>query len=107
MMTGKWRLPVIATVTLGICVITAMAAFAVSWSWTHDQALLLWLALCAAMILSVWVVVWLRGGNEAVAVRWKNMVERIAAGRKRFWRTPWFWISVAVVLVSIYNMAEP
>jgi hypothetical protein len=106
MMTGKWHLPVLAAVTLSICVITAMAAFAVPWSWTHDQSLLLWLALCAAVVLGIWVVVWLRGGNEAVAVRWKNMLERIAVGKKRFWRSLWFWIGVAVVLVFIFNMTQ-
>jgi hypothetical protein len=108
MMTGKWRLLVLAAVTLGICVITAMAAFAVPWSWTHDQVLLLWLALCAALVLSVWVTVWLRGGNEAVAVRWKRTLTRTSTGmgRKRIWRTPWFWVSAGVVLVFIYNMAQ-
>src|SRR5580698_11550083 len=107
-MTGKWRLPVLAAGTLGICVITAMAAFAVPWSWTHDQVLLLWLALCAALVLGVWVTVWLRGGNDAVTVRWKRTFGRTAAGMtgKRFWRSPWFWVGVAVVLVFIYNMAE-
>jgi hypothetical protein len=105
-MTGKWSLPVLAAGTLGICVITAMAAFAVPWSWTHDQVLLLWLGLCASVILGVWVTVWLRGGNDAVTVRWKHMVERFAAGKKRFWRSLWFWSGVAVVLVFIYNMAH-
>jgi len=108
MMTGKWRLLVLAAVILLICVITAMAAFAVPWSWTNDQALLLWLALCAAVVLGIWVVVWLRGGNQAVRVRWRNMLERTTAGmgRKRFLRSLWFWIGVAVVLTFIYNVTH-
>jgi len=107
-MTGKWRLLILAAVFLWIFARTAMAAFAVPWSWTHDQVLLLWLGLCAALVLGVWVTVWLRGGNQAVGVRWKRTLERTAAGMtgKRFWRNLWFWIGAAVVLVFIYNMTQ-
>ena len=107
-MNGKWRLLIFTMVLLWICARTAMAAFAVPWSWNPDQALLLWLALCAAVVLSIWVTAWLRGGSQAVRVRWKRMLEQSAAPMdgKRFWWNLWFWIGVAVVLAFIYNLAH-
>jgi|GEM_PF-4829762 len=107
-MNGKWRLLVLAALLLWICIRTARAAFAAPWSWTHDQALLVWLVLCAALLLSVWVTVWLRGGNDAVGVRWKRTLERSAAsmeGRKVWWNL-FFWIGIAVALVFIITMTR-
>jgi hypothetical protein len=107
-MRGKWRLLIFAAIFLWICITTAMRAFATPWTWNLDQGLFIWLALCVALAAGVWVMVWLRGGNEAVAVRWKRTLESTAAGMagKRFWRYLGFWICVAVVLVFVFTLTR-
>ena len=107
-MTGKWRLLILVAIMLWIFVTTTMRAFAMPWTWNFDQGLFVWLGLCVALALSVWVTVWLRGGNEAVRVRWKRTLEGTATGMagKRFWRYMGFWIVIAVVLVFIFNMTK-
>jgi hypothetical protein len=107
-MTGKWRLLIFPVAALWIFARTTMRAFATPWTWNLDQGLFIWLALCVALTAGVWVTVWVRGGNEAVAVRWERTLESSAAGMagKRFWRYTGFWIVVAVVLVFIFTLTK-
>jgi hypothetical protein len=87
-----------------IMIRTAIAAFAVPWTWNSNQSLFAWLALCVGLVLSVWMTVWLRGGNDAVQVRWTRLMERTGGptNRTTFLLSLGIGIVVAVALVFVF-----
>ncbi len=73
-MTARWRWLIYAPALLYAPVFWrgrgAIATLFVPWRWTQAQLVFLFLGLCLAVVLGVWVVTWLRGGNAAVMERW-------------------------------------
>jgi hypothetical protein len=97
-----WQLLIFAAVIVWVFARTAMAAFALPWTWNSNQSLFAWLLLCLGLLLSVWVTVWLRGGNEAVGVRWKRTLERTDTPMNRLLT----WIGIVLALVFVFYTAR-
>jgi hypothetical protein len=87
---------------------TTVSAFSVPWSWALDQLLFVFYVLCGAIVLGFWAFTWQRGGTEAVKARWAQRQQRMAAplNKKAFRWSLVFWITVAIVLVIIFNVMQ-
>ena len=85
------------------------------WTWTIDQCLFVFFAVCLAIIGARFAVVRFRDGPDAFAERWGRVqqmavaIEQAEADRARkarWWSRWWFWALAAIVLVVFLNVLQ-
>jgi hypothetical protein len=85
----------------------AIRAFAVPWTWTSAQDLVVFCACGALIVAAMWLGLWWRRGNAGVRERLEFMKQARAAyqpSRKRTAIHFAIWIVIAGVLVVWFNI---
>ena len=99
-MDRKWLRWLLAIFLVWQAIRIVFDAVSVPWTWTLDQCVLLFWALCLPMGLVVWGRIWKRGGMEAIKDRWREIGRAIdTPSRNKASFRRWFWFFVVVLLV--------
>ncbi|HEY4076498.1 MAG TPA: hypothetical protein VGM26_06145 [Rhizomicrobium sp.] len=106
-MRGKW-LWVIYPLMVLIVIRTAVSAFRVPWAWTQDQIFLAVMAVAILFGLGQWLLIWRRGGTQAVKAQWAARQERMDAAltTKAGTRNFLIWLLIGAALVVLFNFTK-
>lgn len=106
-MRGGWFLLIYVFLLLFVT-FTGAEAFSQPWSWTPEQIRFAFLMISVAFGPLYWLVIWLRGGSEAVKAQWAARQERARQpfSWKVFAKILLIWIGIAVALVILFNLKQ-
>jgi hypothetical protein len=107
MQRGWWRWLLYVFVAWQVAT-TTFWAFRVPWSWTPNQCLFVFFALCAVIVAGLWGYVWFHDGTAAVKERWAFVKQQRNSTPTKsifLWGLV-FWVLVALALVFAFNMMQ-
>ena len=92
-----WRLLAVAGF---IFAITTYNAFTTPWNWSQAQSTFVFFCVCITYVLAFYLIIWMRGGTEAVKARWASAKQmKIRNPREKGYRRgAIYWITIAVLL---------
>ncbi len=106
-MSGTWRWVTLAFVAL-LLIGSAFQAFAVPWTWTRSQWLVLIYGICICIAVGRWGLIWLQEGTSGVKSRWSAVSQQLRTRRSEnfYLLSVGFWIVVAIGLVVAFNILK-